>query len=493
MFGFFKKGAERLLKDLEKGNFFQVFECFKELKPEEKEKFFQLLPGEEIKTVFKSFELFLKGDVAKARNYVEPLVHSKSNRTRILAKIVSAKIFESQKLYSSARKMLESAIKDVQTESERKAIEKSLSKLEEPEKKKSLFSKGLEKTRRFLSLFELKGKPVDDELFEEIEEKLILADVGVKTSTELVEKLKEIAKKRGIKTSDELMECLKEEIVETLKNCEGCLNLSSNPSVILVVGVNGTGKTTTVGKLALLLRKEGRKVLTVPADTFRAGAIEQLREHINNLNLKLIAQNYGSDPAAVAHDALLYAKSHKVDCVLIDSAGRMQTNKNLMEQIAKITKVVSPDLKIFVGDSLAGNDTVSQAREFYEHTTFDGAILTKSDADARGGAALSIVAVTKKPVICVGTGQGYDDLELFSKEAFIERVFGKSEPVAEPQPEPVAEPEIKESSSDPFEGIKTEDIEDFAELFDTPPPSSDKEAFEMAKKIRKWVADGRPK
>jgi len=207
------------------------------------------------------------------------------------------------------------------------------------------------------------------------------------------------------------------------------------------------------------------------------------------LNLKLIAQNYGSDPAAVAHDALLFAKSHKVDCVLIESAGRMQTNKNLMEQIAKFTKVVSPDLKIFVGDSLAGNDTVSQAREFYEHTAFDGAILTKSDADARGGAALSIVAVTKKPVICVGTGQGYDDLELFSKEAFLERVFGKPEPVAEP----VAEPEIKESSTDPFDGIKTEDIEDFAELFDTPPPSSDKEAFEMGKKIRKWVADGRPK
>ena len=120
----------------------------------------------------------------------------------------------------------------------------------------------------------------------------------------------------------------------------------------------------------------------------------------------MIAQNYGSDPAAVAHDALLYAKSHKVDCVLIDSAGRMQTNKNLMEQITKISKVVNPDLKIFVGDSLAGNDTVSQAREFYEHTTFDGAILTKSDADARGGAALSIVSVTKKPVMYVGTVQG---------------------------------------------------------------------------------------
>ena len=381
------------------------------------------------------------------------------------------------------------------------------------------------KAAKSFSEKDLNEKDIDDVL-SELEISLLESDVA----TEVIDSIKSDLSTKLVGSrvnKKEIEDFVKKSLTENISSMfddAGSVDILSNiksktdpqdPYLILFVGINGTGKTTTVAKIANLLQKNKISVVVAAADTFRAGAIEQLREHINKLNLKLIAQNYGSDPAAVAHDALLYAKSHKVDCVLIDSAGRMQTNKNLMEQIAKISKVVSPDLKIFVGDSLAGNDAVSQAREFHKHTTFDGAILTKSDADTRGGAALSIVAVTKKPVIYVGTGQGYDDLELFSKEIFLETVFGKPEPepvpeptaepepvpepvpepTAEPEPvpEPVPEPEIKEPPSDPFEGIKTDDIEDFAELFDVPSPSSDKEAFEMVKKIRKWISDGRPK
>jgi len=301
------------------------------------------------------------------------------------------------------------------------------------------------KAAKSFSEKDLNEKDIDDVL-SELEISLLESDVA----TEVIDSIKSDLSTKLVGSrvnKKEIEDFVKKSLTENISSMfddAGSVDILSNiksktdpqdPYLILFVGINGTGKTTTIAKIANLLQKNKISVVVAAADTFRAGAIEQLREHINKLNLKLIAQNYGSDPAAVAHDALLYAKSHKVDCVLIDSAGRMQTNKNLMEQIAKISKVVSPDMKIFVGDSLAGNDTVSQAREFYKHTTFDGAILTKSDADARGGAALSIVSVTKKPVMYVGTGQEYDDLELFNKETFLETVFGKPEPVAEPEPE----------------------------------------------------------
>ena len=282
---------------------------------------------------------------------------------------------------------------------------------------------------------ELKEKDIDDALFE-LEIALLESDVA----SEVIDSIKADLKKDLIGSRVEksrITDAIKSSLISSISSLfdsAGRVDLldmisrkkaSGEPFLILFVGINGTGKTTTLAKVAHMLQQSKYSVVVAASDTFRAGAIEQLKEHTKRLNLKLVAQNYNSDPAAVARDAVLYAKAHRTDCVLIDTAGRMQTSKNLMEQIAKITKVVDPDVKIFVGDSLAGNDTVSQAREFYEHTKFDAAILTKADADARGGAALSIAKVASTPILYVGVGQEYADLRPFDKKVFLEMVFGE--------------------------------------------------------------------
>lgn len=197
------------------------------------------------------------------------------------------------------------------------------------------------------------------------------------------------------------------------------------PYVIVFLGINGTGKTTSVAKIANLLRKTEISVLMAAADTHRAGAIEQLSQHGTNLGIKIISQRYGADPSAVARDALEHARKNYIDAVLIDTAGRIQTSKNLMEEINKITRVVKPDLTIFIGDSLSGNDTVNQAKEFFQYTNFDGTILTKSDADAKGGAAISVVHITNRPILFLGTGQSYDDLVEFDAERFLALLLQK--------------------------------------------------------------------
>lgn len=284
---------------------------------------------------------------------------------------------------------------------------------------------------------ELKEKDVDEVLFE-LEIALLESDVA----TEVIDLLKSDLKKQLIGTTvqkDTIVEFVKQNLRQSISNmfdAAGKIDILSNiqmkkekgePYIISFMGINGTGKTTTIAKFANLLRENKLSSVIAAADTYRAGAIEQISEHGKRLNIKVIAQNYGSDPAAVSRDAVLYAKSHKVDCVLIDTAGRMQTSKNLMDQISKINKVVNPDLKLFVGDSLAGNDTVSQAREFHNYTKFDGAILTKSDADARGGAAISIVKITSSPILYLGVGQEYKDLKPFDKDSFLESLFGPQE------------------------------------------------------------------
>src|SRR5919108_830423 len=225
----------------------------------------------------------------------------------------------------------------------------------------------------------------------------------------------------------------------------------AGPFVIVFLGINGTGKTTTVAKIANLLRKAGFSVVVAAGDTHRAGAIEQLEQHTNRLSLKIVKQKYGADPSSVGRDAYDHAKKNHIDIVLMDTAGRMQTSKNLMDEMGKIVRVVKPDVKLFIGDALAGNDTINQAREFFHYTNFDGAILTKVDADAKGGAAMSIAHITSKPITYVGVGQGYDDIIPFDPDKFIESLFGRvgevsvEDLMAMPRvPEPVEEgaPEV---------------------------------------------------
>jgi fused signal recognition particle receptor len=195
------------------------------------------------------------------------------------------------------------------------------------------------------------------------------------------------------------------------------------PFVLLFVGINGTGKTTTIAKVAQFLRDKGYSVVLACSDTYRAGSIEQLEEHAKRLGMRIITHKYGADPAAVAYDAISHAKAHGINAVLIDTAGRMQTNQNLMNELAKVKRVITPDLTVLTVDSLTGNDAVMQAEEFHKSVGIDATILTKVDADVKGGAALSVTYVTQKPILFIGTGQTYKDLEVFNPEKFVQMIL----------------------------------------------------------------------
>ena len=195
------------------------------------------------------------------------------------------------------------------------------------------------------------------------------------------------------------------------------------PFVVMFIGINGTGKTTTIAKVARLLMDRGFTVVLASADTYRAGAIEQLEEHGRRLGVRVIKHRYGSDAAAVGFDAVEHARARGVDAVLIDTAGRMQTNRNLMDELQKMKRVVQPDLTVMILDSLIGNDATEQAMTFNDRVGFDAAVLTKVDADAKGGSSLSVSYLPGKPVIYVGVGQGYEDLQSFDAEWFAERLL----------------------------------------------------------------------
>ncbi|WP_202319330.1 signal recognition particle-docking protein FtsY [Archaeoglobus neptunius] len=273
-----------------------------------------------------------------------------------------------------------------------------------------------------------------DRILDELEIILLESDVAFEVVDAISEALKSrlVGKRKKIteKLSDIVIEELKKILLEILERERFDFDefvaerlKKKKPLNIAFVGVNGTGKTTTIAKIANRLMKKGYSVVLAAGDTFRAGAIEQLEEHAKKLGVRIIKHRQGADPAAVIYDAIKHAESKGIDIVLADTAGRMHTKKNLLDQLEKIKRVTKPDLIIFVDESIAGNDAVERAKMFAETVGIDGSILTKLDADPKGGSAISISYVTGKPVLFFGVGQSYDDLVKFDSKWLIERIF----------------------------------------------------------------------
>lgn len=295
----------------------------------------------------------------------------------------------------------------------------------------------LDKLKNAFSSF-VKKSLTEDKLEDSIEDLKILLiknDVAMETADVICKRIIDNFKGKEIgllsSTQKFLYEILENVISEILTPKEEIdlldeieeKNSHNLPYIMLFLGVNGTGKTTTMAKIAHYLKKNGKSVVAAASDTFRAGAIEQLSYHMNKVGVKVIKHKYQADPASVAYDTIEHAKAKNLDVVLIDTAGRQVTDNNLMAEIQKICRVAQPNLKLFIGDSLAGNDALFQAKEFNKSVGIDVSILTKLDADAQGGAALSVAFETQKPIIFVGIGQGYDDLKPFDPTFFIANIL----------------------------------------------------------------------
>ena len=277
-------------------------------------------------------------------------------------------------------------------------------------------------------------KDIDDILFE-LELALLEGDVAMNVAEKIINSVKEDLVGRKIRRRSDVTDFTRDALKKAISNIldiesKDIISLvekakkSGEPLKIMFVGINGTGKTTTIAKISTYFLEKGYTPVIAASDTFRAGAIEQLTHHADKLGVKIIKHKKGADPAAVAFDAVEHAKAKGKELVLVDTAGRMQTNINLMDEMKKIKRVIHPDLIIYVGDALTGNDSVEQAQKFNDAVGIDGIILTKADADAKGGAALSIGYVIQKPILFLGVGQSYSDIIEFKPEWMVEQIIG---------------------------------------------------------------------
>ena len=274
---------------------------------------------------------------------------------------------------------------------------------------------------------------IDDDFYEELEETLIMGDLGVNTTEEIIENLKEKVKENHIKDPADCKELLINTIKEQMDLGENAYEFENRKSIVLVIGVNGVGKTTSIGKLAAQLKAQGKKVVLAAADTFRAAAIEQLTEWANRSGVDIISQSEGSDPAAVIYDAISAGRARNADVIICDTAGRLHNKKNLMEELKKINRIIDKEMpeayreNLIVLDGTTGQNALSQLKEFSEVTNITGIILTKMDGTAKGGIAVAIQAEMGIPVKYIGVGEQVEDLQKFDSDVFVNALFDVKE------------------------------------------------------------------
>lgn len=309
--------------------------------------------------------------------------------------------------------------------------------IEKPYKKQMGFfdklKQGLSKTKQSFNdkvnnVFSAFRK-VDEELLEELEEALIMSDVGVETSTKIITKLRDRIKKQNLKEAEEVKQALREEIQNIFDEVDNSLHLDTKPSVILVVGVNGVGKTTSIGKIANRLKQDGKKVVIAAADTFRAAAVEQLEIWANRAGCPIVKKEEGADPASVVYDAIKKTKEENADVLICDTAGRLHNKKYLMDELEKIKRVIDKELPdaskeiLLVLDATTGQNAILQVQAFKETVDITGLVLTKLDGTAKGGVVIGITNENHMPVKFIGVGEQIDDMEVFNSEDFVKAII----------------------------------------------------------------------